>query len=59
MHLNINKFSDFPDAVSKHMNQLQNTTVVSFCTGGIRCEKANLLMQKWGSRIPSNSKAAS
>ena len=48
IHLNIEKFSDFPDAISNHQDQLQNHTVVSFCTGGIRCEKANLLMQKMG-----------
>jgi UPF0176 protein len=48
IHLNIEKFSDFPQALAKEMEQLKNKTVVSFCTGGIRCEKANLLMQEIG-----------
>jgi UPF0176 protein len=48
MHFNIEKFSDFPSALSQHLDELKQNTVVSFCTGGIRCEKANLLMQKMG-----------
>ena len=48
IHLNIEKFSEFPQALAKEMDQLRDKTVVSFCTGGIRCEKANLLMQEIG-----------
>ena len=48
IHFNIEKFSEFPKAVSENIDQLKDNTVVSFCTGGIRCEKANLLMQKMG-----------
>jgi UPF0176 protein len=48
IHFNIEKFSEFPEAVSKNIDQIKENTVVSFCTGGIRCEKANLLMQKMG-----------
>ncbi len=48
MHFNIEKFSDFPQALSQEMTQLKDKTVVSFCTGGIRCEKANLFMQEVG-----------
>jgi UPF0176 protein len=48
IHLNIEKFSEFPQALAKEMEQLKDKTVVSFCTGGIRCEKANLLMQEIG-----------
>ena len=48
IHLNIEKFSDFPQALALEIEQLKNKTVVSFCTGGIRCEKANLLMQEIG-----------
>ena len=43
-------FSDFPkaidDAEAKIKDDLQNKTVVTFCTGGIRCEKANLFLQE-------------
>jgi len=36
------KFSDFPAALAAHADQLAGKTVVSYCTGGIRCEKAAL-----------------
>ncbi len=45
-------FGDFPDAVRNAQEptkeDLKNKTVVTFCTGGIRCEKANLFMQEIG-----------
>lgn len=44
----ISKFTEFPQAVREHMAELQDKTVVSFCTGGIRCEKAAILMQGLG-----------
>ncbi len=44
----INKFSDFPQALAQHRAQLEGKTVVSYCTGGIRCEKAALWMQQQG-----------
>ena len=40
----IDKFSDFPAAFDAHRGELEGKTVVSFCTGGIRCEKAALYM---------------
>ena len=44
----LNKFSDFPQALLEHKAELQDKTVVSFCTGGIRCEKAALFMREAG-----------
>lgn len=44
----LQKFSDFPAALADHARELQGKTVVSFCTGGIRCEKAALVMQEAG-----------
>lgn len=44
----IEKFSDFPDAVRTHADSLRGKTVVSYCTGGIRCEKAALFMTEAG-----------
>ncbi len=38
----LGKFSDFPAALAAHAQQLAGKTVVSYCTGGIRCEKAAL-----------------
>ena len=44
----IAKFSDFPAALLAHRDELAGKTVVSYCTGGIRCEKAALLMRELG-----------
>ena len=44
----IGKFTDFPKALAKHRDELAGKTVVSFCTGGIRCEKAAILMREEG-----------
>jgi UPF0176 protein len=44
----LDKFSDFPSALRAHAQDLRGKTVVSFCTGGIRCEKAALVMQEEG-----------
>jgi UPF0176 protein len=42
------RFSDFPQALQDHLQELEGRTVVSFCTGGIRCEKAALVMREAG-----------
>ena len=44
----ISKFSEFPAALDAHRAELAGKTVVSFCTGGIRCEKAAILMAEAG-----------
>jgi len=44
----ITKFTEFPDAFRAHLDELKDKTVVSFCTGGIRCEKAAILMREEG-----------
>ncbi len=44
----ITKFTEFPDAFRAHKAELEGKTVVSFCTGGIRCEKAAILMREEG-----------
>ncbi|RZL61493.1 MAG: sulfurtransferase [Variovorax sp.] len=44
----IEKFTEFPKALQDHRDQLAGRTVVSFCTGGIRCEKAAILMREAG-----------
>jgi UPF0176 protein len=44
----IDKFTEFPQALLEHKADLENKTVVSFCTGGIRCEKAAILMREIG-----------
>ena len=44
----LTKFTEFPDAVLAHKDALQDKTVISFCTGGIRCEKAAIYMRNAG-----------
>jgi UPF0176 protein len=44
----ITKFTEFPAAVLEHKDELEGKTVVSFCTGGIRCEKAAIFMAEAG-----------
>jgi UPF0176 protein len=44
----IKTFRDFPDWCRKNLAEHKNTPIVTFCTGGIRCEKATALMQQEG-----------
>ena len=44
----IGRFTEFPQALRAHKADLAGKTVVSFCTGGIRCEKAAILMHEEG-----------
>lgn len=46
--LPIDNFTDLPEALAPHRETLADATVVSFCTGGIRCEKAALWMRADG-----------
>ncbi len=46
--LPIDNFTDLPEALTPHRTALADAVVVSFCTGGIRCEKAALWMQAEG-----------
>ena len=46
--LPITRFTELPGALAPHREALRGTTVVSFCTGGIRCEKAALWMRQDG-----------
>ena len=48
MTLPIDNFTDLPDALAPHREALRDATVVSFCTGGIRCEKAALWLRHDG-----------
>ena len=41
-------FTEFADVARTHVNELRAKTVVSFCTGGIRCEKAAPFLQSLG-----------
>ncbi|PKO73013.1 MAG: sulfurtransferase [Betaproteobacteria bacterium HGW-Betaproteobacteria-17] len=41
-------FSEFPPRLAEHRTDYAGKTVVSFCTGGIRCEKAAIHMKAIG-----------
>ena len=44
----IAKFTEFPQVIAEHKDDFAGKTVVTFCTGGIRCEKAAIHMQNIG-----------
>ncbi|MFB8145561.1 sulfurtransferase [Microbacterium sp. NPDC056003] len=44
----IERFTEFPGAAAAHRGDLAGKTVVSFCTGGIRCEKAAIHLRENG-----------
>lgn len=44
----IARFTQFPEAATAHRVALEGRTVVSFCTGGIRCEKAAIYLREEG-----------
>ncbi|MFL6591713.1 MAG: sulfurtransferase, partial [Luteimonas sp.] len=46
--LPIDNFTELPEALARHREALRDATVVSFCTGGIRCEKAALWLREDG-----------
>jgi len=47
-HLGLTRFESFPDRVDALRDEVADRTVVTFCTGGIRCEKAALHMRDAG-----------
>jgi RluA family pseudouridine synthase len=46
----VDHFRDFPAAVARLPEELKEQTIVMFCTGGIRCEKAGPYMESQGFR---------
>lgn len=48
LSLPIDRFTELPGAIADCRERLRDATVVSFCTGGIRCEKAALWMAAEG-----------
>lgn len=44
----ITHFDQFPDWISKNLQDAKDTPIVTFCTGGIRCEKATAFMLQQG-----------
>ena len=50
LDLRIPTFRHFPEAVKKLPDDLKTKTIVMYCTGGIRCEKASVVMLNSGFR---------
>ena len=48
LELDIGSFRSFPAAINELPDDLKDTPVVMFCTGGIRCEKASVVMLEAG-----------
>ncbi|KAI8370515.1 Rhodanese-like domain-containing protein [Radiomyces spectabilis] len=42
----IRKFSRFPDYIDRNKQELEGKTIFTYCTGGIRCEKATAYMRQ-------------
>ncbi|MFZ0219153.1 MAG: rhodanese-like domain-containing protein [Candidatus Aquirickettsiella sp.] len=48
LNLELKKFRDFPNAIKKLPEKLKQLPIVTFCTGGIRCEKAAAYLLQCG-----------
>ncbi len=46
--IGVNQFRNFPEAVRNLPEELKKQPIVTFCTGGIRCEKAAPFMEREG-----------
>lgn len=46
--LPINEFTEFPQAVENIKDKIKDKKIVTYCTGGIRCEKATAWMRENG-----------
>ena len=48
IELGISTFREFPEAIESIPEEFKSKTVVMYCTGGIRCEKASAVMMNAG-----------
>lgn len=48
LDFHIERFSQYPEAIAARWRDFSGKAVVTFCTGGIRCEKAVLYMNRLG-----------
>ncbi len=44
----VNTFKEFPNYIQENLNDYKDKTIVTFCTGGIRCEKLTAYMKQQG-----------
>ena len=45
---NISKFAEFPEWLDANLSSNKDKKIITFCTGGIRCEKATVFMKNQG-----------
>lgn len=48
LDLNLQTFREFPEALDQLSENIKSKPIVTYCTGGIRCEKASALMLEKG-----------
>ena len=48
IELDLDTFRSFPEAVDKLGDEYKDKEIVMFCTGGVRCEKASVIMKDAG-----------
>ena len=46
--LDLDTFRSFPEAIAKLDDEYKDKEIVMFCTGGVRCEKASVIMKDAG-----------
>lgn len=46
--IGVDNFREFPDAITKLPEEIKQQPIVTFCTGGIRCEKAGPFLENAG-----------
>lgn len=49
--LDIDNFRDFPEKSLKELEQLKDKEIITYCTGGIRCEKASAYLVQNGFKV--------
>jgi len=54
LHFNIEKFTQFPEAIKAHKDELTNKTLVSFCTGGSVDQVARILAPALQAELKQN-----
>ena len=48
IELDLDTFRTFPEAIAKLDDEYKDKEIVMFCTGGVRCEKASVIMKDAG-----------
>lgn len=48
IHPNTENFREFPEYVSKHLQDKKDQKIAMYCTGGIRCEKSTAYLKQQG-----------